>query len=117
MQQLLGETLAVVPRLPQVQVGQVAVLALDRDVHDQLEPRRGRSHLHQRGSPAAAVRELETRFIGQPYLQTKTEETGSAYTQTTVEYQHQVYSIFTGSSEDSGWRVTIAPRSATANRQ
>ena len=46
---------------------------------------------------------------GQPYFQIKTEVSGSAYKQTTVEYQHQVWSTFTTSSVDHGWTVTISP--------
>ena len=52
---------------------------------------------------------------GQPYFQIKTEVSGSAYKQTTVEYQHQVWSTFTTSS-----RITVdrhhIPCPATANR-
>lgn len=39
---------------------------------------------------------------GQPYFQIKTEVSGSAYKETTVEYQDQVYSTLTTSSEDHG---------------
>jgi hypothetical protein len=39
---------------------------------------------------------------GQPYFQIKTEVRGSAYKETTVEYQDRVYSTLTTSSEDHG---------------
>jgi len=39
---------------------------------------------------------------GQPYFQIKTEVSGSAYKETTVEYQDRVYSTLTTSSEDHG---------------
>ena len=44
---------------------------------------------------------------GQPYFQIETEISGSAYKETTVEYQHQVYSTLITSSVDNG-PVTIS---------
>jgi hypothetical protein len=46
---------------------------------------------------------------GQPYFQIKAEVSGGSFKQTTVEYQHQVWSSFTTSSVDHGWAVTISP--------
>lgn len=44
---------------------------------------------------------------GQPYFQIETEISGDAYKETTVEYEHQVYSTLTASSMDNG-PVTIS---------
>jgi hypothetical protein len=45
---------------------------------------------------------------GGPYFEIATAISGNAYTQTTVEYQHHVYSVITTSSMDEGSRVTIS---------
>lgn len=45
---------------------------------------------------------------GQPYFQIGTEVSGNAYKETTVEYQHQVYSTVTTSNVDDGQPITIS---------
>jgi len=104
------------PQTPGAHV-QTAALVLSRAAAAQVDSRHLISVNHTSdGVTYTSVAAQQQRFVsskldssGQPYFQIKTEVSGSAYKQTTVEYQHQVWSTFTTSSVDHGWTVTISP--------
>jgi hypothetical protein len=104
------------PQTPGAHV-QTAALVLSRAAAAQVDSRHLISVDHSPGgvtytNAASQLQRIVSSKLdssGQPYFQIKTEVSGSAYKQTTVEYQHQVWSTFTTSSVDHGWTVTISP--------